>query len=136
MASEPLRFHLDAIARHLARVEELLGERPPRADPVARRLRSRPVLRQLYETFLAAPDRYLTRDAIAQAMWNTTYDPLRHENTLRSSIRRLRSVLRGAAEIRCECDGYRLCSHSAPAIQHAIASSLGARAADLMIGPD
>jgi DNA-binding response OmpR family regulator len=124
MASESLRFHLSAITRHLARVEELLAKPPARADPVARRLRSRPVLRQLFDTFLAAPDRHLTRDAIAHAMWNTAYDPLRHDNTLRSSIRRLRAVLRGRAEIRCERGGYQLCGHcGAPAVIHGLVAS-------------
>jgi hypothetical protein len=72
-------------------------------------LTSRSVSRHLLYTFAAAPKRHLTRDMIARALWGTDYDPLRHESTLKSNIRRLRSLLAGTnAEIINDSKGYRL----------------------------
>ncbi len=46
---------------------------------------------------------------IARALWDTDYDPLRHESTLKSNIRRLRSLLAGTnAEVQNDSRGYRL----------------------------
>jgi DNA-binding response OmpR family regulator len=72
-------------------------------------LSSRSVLRPLIYAFACAPDHHLTRDVIARALWGTAYDPLRHESSLKSNIRRLRSLLIGTgAVLQSDGDGYRL----------------------------
>ena len=72
-------------------------------------LASRAVLRRLIYAFACAPGRHLTRDVIARVLWDTSYDPLRHESSLRSSIRRLRSLLADTgAVLHSEPSGYRL----------------------------
>jgi hypothetical protein len=71
-------------------------------------LRGRPVSRQLLYAFAAAPSQYLARNAIARVLWGTDYDPLRHECTLKSNIRRLRMLLAGFAELLSETGGYRI----------------------------
>jgi hypothetical protein len=66
-------------------------------------------LRDLLYAFAAAPDHHLTRDLIARALWNTDYAPLRHESSLKSSIRRLRALLAGTElEVKADRAGYRL----------------------------
>ena len=72
-------------------------------------LASRSVLRRLIYAFACATGRHLTRDVIARVLWDTDYDPVRHESSLRSSIRRLRSVLADSgAVVQSEQSGYRL----------------------------
>jgi tetratricopeptide (TPR) repeat protein len=72
-------------------------------------LTSRSVSRHLLYAFAGAPKHHLTRDMIARALWDADYDPLRHESTLKSSIRRLRSLLAGTdAEVISDHNGYRL----------------------------
>ena len=72
-------------------------------------LTSRSVSRQLLYAFAAAPRHHLTREMIARALWNTEYDPVRHESTLKSNIRRLRSLLAGTnVEVQNDSKGYRL----------------------------
>lgn len=71
-------------------------------------LSSRPVMRQLLYAFAGAPAHHLTCGLIAHVLWNADYDPLRHENTLKSNIRRLRALLAGIAEIQSEHAGYHL----------------------------
>jgi hypothetical protein len=69
-------------------------------------LRARPVSRQLLYAFAAAPSQYLARNTIALVLWGIDYDPLRHESTLKSNIRRLRMLLAGFAELPSETGGY------------------------------
>jgi hypothetical protein len=71
-------------------------------------LRARPVSRQLLYAFAAAPSHYLARNTIAHVLWGIDYDPLRHECTLKSNIRRLRMLLAGFAELLSETGGYRI----------------------------
>jgi len=72
-------------------------------------LTSRSVSRHLLYALAGAPRHHLTRDMIARALWNTDYNPLRHESTLKSNIRRLRSLLAGThAEVQSDENGYRL----------------------------
>jgi DNA-binding response OmpR family regulator len=71
-------------------------------------LRARPASRQLLYAFAAAPSQYLARDTIARVLWGIDYDPLRHESTLKSNIRRLRMLLAGFAELPSETGGYRI----------------------------
>ncbi len=71
-------------------------------------LGARPVIRQLLYAFAGASSNHLTRTMIARALWEAEYDPLRHDSTLKSSIRRLRVVLAGLAEVQSEHDGYHL----------------------------
>jgi DNA-binding response OmpR family regulator len=71
-------------------------------------LRARLVSRQLLYAFAAAPSQYLSRNAIARVLWGIDYDPLRHECTLKSNIRRLRLLLAGFAELSSEIGGYRI----------------------------
>jgi DNA-binding response OmpR family regulator len=66
------------------------------------------VSRQLLYAFVAAPSQYLARNAIARILWGIDYDPLRHESTLKSNIRRLRLLLAGFAELSTEPGGYRI----------------------------
>lgn len=123
MARDTFGFHLNAITQHLSELATLLGTPRTAVAPLvivdrhrhelrrgSRRVRlaTRPVMRQLLYAFLASATRSLTRDEIAGALWSISYEPLRHENTLRSSVRRLRRLLRGIAEIRCESGDYRL----------------------------
>lgn len=80
-----------------------------RIGAVCRSLASRVSLRGLLYAFAAAADQQLDRDAIARALWHTSYDPLRHDSSLKSSIRRLRSLLLGTgAAVEAVVDGYRL----------------------------
>lgn len=71
-------------------------------------LATRRALRALLYAFAAAPGHTLSRDAIAHALWRTTYDPLRHDSSLKSSIRRLRALLgASSATIEAVDAGYR-----------------------------
>jgi hypothetical protein len=71
-------------------------------------LGTRPVTRQLLYAFAGAPSNYLTRAAVARSLWRVDYDPIRHDSTMKSNIRRLRTLLAGLAEIRSEAGGYHL----------------------------
>jgi DNA-binding response OmpR family regulator len=68
----------------------------------------RPAIRTLLYAFAAASSHHLTRTKIARALWGTDYDPLRHDSTIKSSIRRLRVMLAGIAEVHVGHDGYHL----------------------------
>jgi DNA-binding winged helix-turn-helix (wHTH) protein len=72
-------------------------------------LASRSVLRHLLYALLAADGHYLDRNAIAHALWNVSYAPLRHESALKSNIHRLRELLQQTRVIvETARDGYRL----------------------------
>lgn len=72
-------------------------------------LGSRAVLRRLIYAFACSPDHHLSRDVIARVLWDAAYDPLRHESSLKSNIRRLRELLTGTgAALQSESDGYRM----------------------------
>lgn len=71
-------------------------------------LGARPVARRLLYAFAGAPSHHLPRGAIARVLFATDYDPLRHDNTLKSNIRRLRALLAGLAELHSEQGGYHL----------------------------
>jgi DNA-binding response OmpR family regulator len=69
----------------------------------------RPMLRRLLYAFAVAPGYHLDRSAIARSLWSADYDPLRHESSLKSNIRRLRDLLEGTGmTIETEAEGYRL----------------------------
>jgi DNA-binding response OmpR family regulator len=68
-------------------------------------LGARPVARQLLYAFAGTPARRLTRSMIARVLWAVDYDPLRHDSTVKSNIRRLRTLLAGLAEVHTEADG-------------------------------
>jgi predicted NAD-dependent protein-ADP-ribosyltransferase YbiA (DUF1768 family) len=83
------------------------GRHELRIGAIRRSLRSRPTLRTLLYAFLASPDRYLSRDAIAQCLWGVGYDPQRNDNSLKSNILRLRAQLAGTGlAIRSATEGY------------------------------
>lgn len=70
---------------------------------------ARPALRTLLYAFADQPTGHLSHDDIAEALWQTLYDPARHANTLKSAVRRLRVVLGDlGVEILPEPGGYRL----------------------------
>lgn len=72
-------------------------------------LSSRPVLRSLLLAFAQAPGQTLSYDEIAAALWQSTYSPDRHQSTIKSNIRRLRTLVGAAGlEIIAEATGYRL----------------------------
>lgn len=78
-----------------------------RIGSIRRSLRTRPTLRTLLYTFIASPDRYLSREAIAQCLWGVPYDPQRNDNSLKSNILRLRAQLAGTGlAIRSATEGY------------------------------
>src|SRR5262249_32982165 len=67
------------------------------------------ILRRLVYAFAGAPGRHLDRDTITRALWGSDYDPLRHESSLKSNVRRLRELLGVTrAIIQSDEEGYRL----------------------------
>jgi hypothetical protein len=57
-------------------------------------LAARPVLQQLLETLLAAPDHALTTEELFGRVWDERYDPLVHEGRVHVNAHRLRQWLR------------------------------------------
>src|SRR5262249_18047271 len=71
-------------------------------------LASHQVLRRLVYAFAGAPGRHLDRDTITRALWGADYDPLRHESSLKSNVRRLRELLGVTrASVQSDGEGYR-----------------------------
>lgn len=109
-----------------------------RAAAVTRSLASRSSLRALLYAFARAPDHALDRDAITQALWSTPYAPLRHDSSLKSSIRRLRALLvHAGVKLDAIADGYRLVAPvpivfvpASPASRHELRDDVPVRAAD------
>jgi DNA-binding response OmpR family regulator len=63
----------------------------------------------LLYAFASAPGGLLSRDMITRTLWDSDYAPDRHDNSLKTNIRRLRTLIAGTgAAIRIECAGYRL----------------------------
>lgn len=80
-----------------------------RAGQLRVSLSSRPVLRSLLYAFAQAASQTLSYDEIAAALWQSTYSPDRHQSTIKSNIRRLRTLIGVAGlEIVAEPSGYRL----------------------------
>lgn len=80
-----------------------------REGDVCVNLSSRLTLRRLLEALLLAPGYHLDKNAIARALWGCEYDPLRHESSLKSNIRRLRELLEATSLSVVSADeGYRL----------------------------
>jgi len=72
-------------------------------------LRRRPLLRRLLYTLAARPEAVVSKDAIAERLWSTPYNPLMHDNSLWVNTRRLRSLLGGSGlTIEFQERGYRL----------------------------
>jgi tetratricopeptide (TPR) repeat protein len=71
-------------------------------------VRRRAVRRILYE-LAARPNAVVSRDDLARALWTRGYDPLVHENALKSNISNLRKLIDDVS-LSVECDdlGYRL----------------------------
>jgi DNA-binding response OmpR family regulator len=70
--------------------------------------RRRAVRRILYE-LAARPNAVVSRDDLAQALWTRNYDPLVHENALKSNISNLRKLIDDASlSVECDDFGYRL----------------------------
>ncbi|HEX3761203.1 MAG TPA: winged helix-turn-helix domain-containing protein [Kofleriaceae bacterium] len=74
-----------------------------------RSLKRCPVVRRLLYTLARHPGRELGKDALVEAVWGHSYDPLRHDDTLKSNVLRLRRVLADSGIAITCCDpGYRL----------------------------
>lgn len=72
-------------------------------------LASRMVLRRLLYAFTSADGNYLDHTAICRALWQCDYAPMRHGSSIKSSVRRLRDLLKGTrAVIQTDEHGYRL----------------------------
>lgn len=72
-------------------------------------LKTRPVLRRLCYALAARANAVVSKDDLVRAMWDTDYDPLRHDTPLWQNVRRLRQLL-APAGLAVEVDegGYRL----------------------------
>ena len=72
-------------------------------------LHRRTVARELLYALAAAGGRAVSKEELVRAGWQVEYDPLRHDNTLRVSVRRLRTLLEGTElEILTDGPDYRL----------------------------
>ena len=76
-------------------------------------LNHRPIVRQVLYALARRPNASLSKDELANAVWGVSYHPLRHDNTIRVTIRRLRVLLEGSPmRIETAESGYRLVSSS------------------------
>lgn len=101
-SSSALAWPLDAVIID-ARSHEL------RAHGWVRSLERRPVVRRLLYALARCPSRVLDKEALAEAIWATPYDPRCHDDALKSNVLHLRRVLAGSGvTIACGNPGYRL----------------------------
>ena len=74
---------------------------------------SRPVVRRLLYLLASRVGQSVRKEEIVQEVWDTQYDPRRHDNPLRVTIRRARTLLEATPlRIMTEGDGYRLVAPS------------------------
>ena len=74
-----------------------------------RSLQRRPIVRRLLYALARHPARVLDKEALVEAVWGRAYDPLRHDDALKSNVHHLRRLLAGSGvAIACGDPGYRL----------------------------
>jgi DNA-binding response OmpR family regulator len=72
-------------------------------------LKRRSVLRRLLYALARRPGSVLGKDELAEAVWDRPYDPVRHDDALKSNILHLRRLLAGTGLVIARGDpGYRL----------------------------
>ena len=71
----------------------------------------RPVLQRLLDALARKYDQVVSVDELVMQVWEVEYHPLRHDNTLRVNVRRLRNLLAHTGlSIEKVSGGYRLLS--------------------------
>jgi tetratricopeptide (TPR) repeat protein len=72
-------------------------------------LKRRLVLRKLLYALAAIPSRAMSKEELAQQIWEVRYNPLVHDNSLFVSVKRLRTLLEGSGvDVELVEQGYRL----------------------------
>jgi tetratricopeptide (TPR) repeat protein len=71
-------------------------------------LRKRPLIGKLFFGLASKPGAIWSKDALVELLWGTSYKPQVHDNPLKVSVTRLRSLLRGELAVDFDGDGYRL----------------------------
>jgi DNA-binding SARP family transcriptional activator len=72
-------------------------------------MKRRSVLRRLLYALARRPGSVLGKDELAEAVWDGPYDPVRHDDALKSNILHLRRLLAGSGLVIARGDpGYRL----------------------------
>jgi DNA-binding response OmpR family regulator len=71
-------------------------------------LRKRPLLGKLFFALASRPGTSWSKDALAGLLWATSYKPLVHDNPLKVSVTRLRSMIGNQMSLDFDGDGYRL----------------------------
>jgi DNA-binding response OmpR family regulator len=72
-------------------------------------LARRPVLRRLLYTLALRPNASVSKERLAQAIWDCDYHPLRHDNPLKVNVRELRRLLdRTELSVTFDGEGYKL----------------------------
>jgi tetratricopeptide (TPR) repeat protein len=80
-----------------------------RANGAIVSLGKRRAVRQILYRLASRPNRIVSRDELAYALWTRSYDPLAHENALKSNISNLRKLIELAAlQVEADASGYRL----------------------------
>jgi hypothetical protein len=74
-------------------------------------LRTRPVLRRLFQALASRADRLVDRSELTVAVWNRPYHPLAHDAVLRVNVSTLRRLVAPfGLTIEFDETGYRLCA--------------------------
>ena len=71
-------------------------------------LRNRRALAKLFFALASRPGTVWSKDALAQLLWGTEFDPLQHDNPLKVSITRLRALISDEMSVDFDDIGYRL----------------------------
>ncbi|HEY4177195.1 MAG TPA: winged helix-turn-helix domain-containing protein [Kofleriaceae bacterium] len=71
-------------------------------------LRSKPQTAKLLFALASRPNRVMSKDELVDAVWGGAFDPLVHDNTLKVSVTRLRSLLGSDLALEFDSTGYRL----------------------------
>ncbi|HEY5952247.1 MAG TPA: AAA family ATPase [Kofleriaceae bacterium] len=71
-------------------------------------LRKRPLIGKLFFGLASKPGTVWSKDALVELVWGTSYSPQIHDNPLKVSITRLRSLIGDQMSVEFDGDGYRL----------------------------
>jgi tetratricopeptide (TPR) repeat protein len=71
-------------------------------------LRKRPLLGKLFFALASRPGTSWSKDALVELLWGTSYKPLVHDNPLKVSVTRLRSLMGNQMSLDFDGNGYRL----------------------------
>jgi tetratricopeptide (TPR) repeat protein len=71
-------------------------------------LRKRPLIGKLFFGLASKPGAVWSKDALVELLWGTSYKPQIHDNPLKVSVTRLRSLLGEQMSVDFDGDGYRL----------------------------